>query len=334
MRRTQLSNDELDKVLRLRQIGTNWSKIQHETGIHRRTAKHAYEKWQQSQTPQELKDARKEVAAKALFDHLHSLITLAAFLVTNLRVPPGPSIETNAERFFDGLWQSLLWQDAYAEERYNLGQGYVYAAGAPQCYLIGDSQTKVLQNKLLFRSLQEHTAGGEAPWQALSKWKMARDNCVQLLPELRKETREVVKNFVDQERQSKLLHNLEEADIGDDPVNLMAETVLTAIWGADVEDELEQQTPIQARLFKSGSAIMVRNETFLRLTDERVAEQVTRICNRAYTNLVKGHESRRVKSLRDSVGTMKKAADELCERLNPVTLTPVILRTRCSLCPA
>lgn len=41
-----------------------------------------------------------------------------------------------------------------------------------------------------------------------------------------------------------------------------------------------------------------------------------------------------VESLRNEVRKMEKATGELREMLNPVKLRPMILRTRCELCPA
>ncbi len=59
--------------------------------------------------------------------------------------------------------------------------------------------------------------------------------------------------------------------------------------------------------------------------------KVTRICNSVAENLRKGDTARQ---LRLEVGNMKKVCEELREMLNPVKLRPMILRTRCDLCPA
>ena len=111
MKRGELAPEELDKVIKLKKIGTSWLRIEHETGISRRTAKRAYEKWEHSQSPEVLREARKDVAAKAFLDHLKSLTTLAVSLVTSLSVPPSiVDMEKNAEQFFSELWEQDLLQ--------------------------------------------------------------------------------------------------------------------------------------------------------------------------------------------------------------------------------
>ena len=71
--------------------------------------------------------------------------------------------------------------------------------------------------------------------------------------------------------------------------------------------------------------------TFSGETSKSLAEKVTHICNSVANNLRKGDMAQQ---LRREVGDMKRASDELREMLNPVKLRPMILRTRCDLCPA
>jgi hypothetical protein len=81
--------------------------------------------------------------------------------------------------------------------------------------------------------------------------------------------------------------------------------------------------------------VRVRYETFFLFDDNTpLAQKVTYICNLAVNNLEKGEKSDMVKLLQNEVRIMKKANEELREMLNPVKLTPLILRTRCGLCPA
>lgn len=339
MRRRELSNEELNKVIKLRQAGTSWLKIQRETGIHRRTAKRAYDKWEHSQSLPELKEARKGVAEKAFLDHLKSLTTLAGSVVTNLSVPFSiTDMEKNAEQFYIWLWQqNLLWRGVYAspenQECYNLSQMHVYAMGDPQCFLMGDPQVNVLENELLFKCLQDHTRGEGVRWEALKEWSKARDNCVKVLDKLRKAPGLLVNNYLNLERQSNLLSRIKEEEMSGpshDPVDLMVRAVLNAIWQGILEDKLDQNLV----LFVDGGnqgLVKVRNETFLIINDVSLAEKVTHICNLTVDNLSK---EKMVESLQTGVRTMKDATEELRTMLNPVKLTPMILRTRCDLCPA
>ena len=115
MNKGKLAPEELDKIIKLKKLGTSWLRIERETGINRRTAKRAYEKWEHSQSPEILREARREVCAQAFNYHLNSLTTLAGSLVVNLSVPPSPDeIKTNAEQFFSEVWhQDLLLRWTY-----------------------------------------------------------------------------------------------------------------------------------------------------------------------------------------------------------------------------
>jgi len=284
MRRRELSNEELNKVIKLRQAGTSWLKIQHETGIHRRTVKRAYDKWEHSQSLPELKEARKGVAEKAFLDHLKSLTTLAGSLVANLSVPSSPDdMKTNAEQFFSELWhQDLLLRWTYipseTREYYLMSQEHK-----------GDMQFNFLENELLFKCLQDHTRGEGVRWKAWDEWQEARDNCRTVLDKLQKETSEGVNNFLkqEQERETNFLQRVKEGSREDDPVKVMGEAVLEEIWRA--RDKLDEEGPwfktVVGRMgspeyidiimkCKSGKKVF----TFIGETNIDLAKKVARIC--------------------------------------------------------
>jgi len=335
MRRRDLSDEELTTVINLKRAGTSWVKIQAETGINRRTAKRAYEKWARSQSLQELKEARKDVAAQVFREHMESLIRLAASLVTNLSVPVFlADMEKNAKQFFSWLYQQdLLYRGDYlSPEPIQVG------TGDTQCFYVGDMQSSVLKHQLLLKSLKVHTRE-EVRWEVLHEWEKARDKCAKIVPKLRKETSEVLNNLLKQERETNFLQRVKEGSREDDPAKQMVEAVLRDIWRDIRQDKLEEEGPwFQTISRGKGSHFEIfvksRDETVLNfsgMTDKNLAEKVTRICNLAANNLRRGEI---VKSLKDEVRTIKKVADELREMLNPVKLPPMILRTRCDLCPA
>jgi hypothetical protein len=321
MRRRDLSAEELTTVINLKQAGTSWVEIQRQTGINRRTAKRAYEKWERSQSLQELKDARKEVAEVEFRYHIEDLKSLAIFFAINSSVPSSPDM-TNAEEFFSELW------------RQDILQRFSYADQPPR--VKWDSQFGLRENELLFQSLQDHIRGEEGRWSALERWKEARNNSAKILDKLRKESRVLVPNFLKLERETNLLQIIKEKSRERNPVEQMAKAALNAIWEDIREDKLGQNL-VETVSGSGGSQSMVRvrYETFFLFDDNMaLAQKVTRICNLVINNLEKGEKSDVVKSLQDEVRTMKKASEELREMLNPIKLTPMILRTRCQLCPA
>lgn len=337
MRRRNLSDEELKSVINLKRVGTSWVKIQAETGINRRTAKRAYEKWERSQTLQELKDARQEVAAKALFYHLNSLIILAGSLVTNLSIPFFLSdMEKNAEQFFPWLFEQDLLQRHILPET----QVHIFTMGETQCFYVGDAQSYRREKELLFESLKAHTRE-EVQWKDIldNRWEKARNDCAKIVPKLRKETSVVVNNSINQERETNFLQKIKEGSREDDPAKQMVEVVLRDIWRDIRQDKLEEEGPWFQTISKGRGPyfevyVKSRDENVLNFsgaTDKSLANKVTSICNLAANNLRRGEM---VESLQNGVRIMKNAAEELREVLNPVRLTPMILRTRCDLCPA
>ena len=315
-------------MIKLKKLGTSWLKIEHETGINRRAAKRAYEKWEHSQSPEVLREARKDVAAKAFLEHMSSLITLAGSVVAALSVPSSPDdMERNSEQFFSELWhQDLLQRWTYipseTREYYLMSQEHKR-----------DMQFNFLENELLFKCLQDHTRGEGVRWEALEEWKRARDNGAKIVSKLRKEPSVGVSNFLKQEGETNFLQRIkEEEQTQHDPIEEMAKAVLAATWQGIVEDKLGQDLVRMVSPRSGGQGIVkVKDETFLIFNDASLAEEVIHICNLVANNLCKGDM---VQQLHSEVRKMKKTTEELRGVLNPVRLTPMILRTRCDLCPA
>lgn len=326
MRRRHVSPEELAMIIRLRHENVSWLKIQRETGVPRRIGQRAYVQWEHSQAREELKEARKDVAAQAFREHLKSLTTLAGSL--GLSVPSSiADMEKNAEQFFSELWEQDLLQRGPLSSL-NIGTGEVYTR-LPRPLV--DRRFIILENELLFKCLQDHTRGEGVRWETLDEWGKARDNCAKIVPKLRKETSVVVNNFLNQE--PNLLYRVKEESVGrDNPVEQMAKAVLSAIWQGILEDKPEQNLVRMVPPRSGGQGIVkVKDETFLIFNDTSLAEKVVYTCNLAVNNLRKGDM---VKQLYPEVRKMEKATEELRQMLNPVRLTPMILRTRCDLCPA
>ncbi|OGO21495.1 MAG: hypothetical protein A2Z28_03385 [Chloroflexi bacterium RBG_16_51_9] len=338
MRRRQLSADELDMVMRLRQTGASWLKIQHETGIDRRTAMRAYERWERSRSIEELKNARIQVAATEFRNHLDSLTELAGSLVANLDVPSSlAEMEKNAEQFFF----SLLEQDLL-KRRISPGTGGdIYMMGDTQAFHTVDVLSNRRQQELLFYSLKVHTRE-EVQWEDIldKRWKEAKNNCSRLAPRLKKEAAEVVNNYLSQERPN-LLPSIKDASRENDPMKQIVEVLLKELWRAIRLDKLDEEDSWFKTLLRGTGTpqeIVVKSRsgdetvfTFFGDSYKSLADKMTQICNLTANNLRKGDTAHK---LHDEVSVMKKAAGELREMLNPIKLRPLILRTRCDLCPA
>ena len=320
MRRRELSSEELDKLIRLHQLGTSWLRIQHEMGIDRRTAKRAYEKWEHSKSRDELREARKDVAAQAFGEHVNYLIKLAEFLVRSLHVPGMLRELDNADEALGRLWTRNIQEEVETSQH----------LGAVETGQV------VRRNRMIFTALQEHTRE-EVRWQALDEWKQARNNAAQYSRKLRLEATQVITNILNDERG--LMGRTRTAVGGKDVTEKISEGLIENIWRGILTGK-----PERLRVLKGGGAANSwrvwlefykdDSETRLDLNDSGLAMEVLNVCTRAVGNLQEGRKSALVLNLAKEVGGMQGRAKELEESLDRLVLRPVILRTRCDLCPA
>lgn len=319
MKRQGLTPEQLEKVIRLKKGGISWLKIQHETGINRRTAKRAYEKWEQTTSTDELRKARQDVAAQAFSEHINNLIKLSESLIGALCLPERLYALGNADEALDRFWiTNILVQSSTSE-------------------LVGREREHVAwKNKLLFRSLQEHTRD-KVCWQALDEWKEARNNAVRHSRELRGNATEIVTNILNDNPDLK--GRVEAAIGGGDVIKKIPDGLMENMWRGILTGSQEQIHVIKgASLFTEGQVWLEfyngDSETRLFLNDVKLAKEVWSVCHRADDNLRKGLKSNLVQMLTDEVCQMQAITKKLEESLDELLLRPMILLTRCELCPA
>ena len=75
------------------------------------------------------------------------------------------------------------------------------------------------------------------------------------------------------------------------------------------------------------------SDTRLDLNDLELAKEVLDMCRRVVTNLREGTKFNLVQRLTDEVRKVQDRTEELEESLDGLILRPMILRTRCDLCP-
>jgi hypothetical protein len=316
-----LANDEVEKLVGLRQIGTSWLKIQHKTGIDRRKAKRAYEKWEQTQSTDELKKARQDVAARAFSEHIDILIKLAEYLICALRVPEALLGFDNADEALDRFWST----DILEPERLSISE--------PASH---EREHVIWRNKLLFKSLKEHTRGA-VRWQALDEWKEARDSAIGHSRELQSEAAGIVKNILNSDPD--LSDRVIVAIRGGDVTGKISNGLMEAMWRGILTGKGEQVRAIKGTsALTEGQAWLEfytgDSETRLLLNDVELVKEVLNVCHWADNNLRTGLKSELVQRLTDGVCQMQARARELEESLDELVLRPMILRTRCDLCPA
>jgi hypothetical protein len=320
MRRRELSDEELTRIIKLRQAGTSWLKIQHETGIHRQTAKRAYERWEHSKSMEELKEARKVVAAQAFSEHINYLIKLAEALVSTLRVPKLLGGLGDADKAFEQLWMRDI-------------QGELDPS---QKAVTIEIESVVRRNKMIFKALQEHTRES-VRWEALEEWKQALNNTAEYSRKLRLETREVVGNILN--NKPGLKQRIKTAIGSNDVKERISDGLLENIWRSILIGKPEKLNIWKGTSLINGGRVELRfyaddSYTKLDLNDVDVAKEVLGACSWAVSNLQAGDKSDLVQKLAGGVQLMQDRFHELEESLDGLVLRPIILRTRCELCPA
>jgi len=321
MRRRYLSHEELDQVIKLKQAGASWLKIQQGTGIPRRSAKRAYEDWQRSQSLEELKAARTQVAAQEFREHQEHLINLADALVEHLFHRVTFDETRDADKLLDDLWMKDIGEKL---------ESLVSFRNKPE----REQRRIVRQNQMLLEALKNHTRE-KVRWQALDEWKLAWTACVSILAELRVEAQETVANILNNQK-PKVKNRIEKSKRGKDIVEEMTRGIVEAVWGGILAEKPEEgYSLIRTRpegeettviLFADQSSIVS-----IRLTENDLAGEVADICRWAAQNLCRGDLVQQPTGL---ISAIQARASELEVMLDPLRLRPLILRTRCELCPA
>lgn len=327
MRKRSISQTELDEVIRLRQAGSSFLKIQKETGIPRRTAKRTYTDWEKNQATEELKRARQDVVKEILREHMNSLLGLAEYLLDRLSAPVEYDEITDAKEFFDDMIQNIPYPNSTGSK-----QSRTRTENSTIKIEFYKPRFTTRRNQMLFDSLREHTREDKR-WQTLERWKDARSKCARLLKILRKEVSDTIGNILNQESRKDLANKIELSCKGGKATNRMENLVVKAVWqgiSTGGEDPTFPKLEIESH---GGDIIYVKSgeEMVLEFNNKEAANLVVDACNRTVTNLGAGDS---VGHLQEEILAMQAAVDQLWEMLEPLKLRNTILRTRCDICPA
>jgi len=319
MKKRELSPIELKKVVELRQLGVKWTEIEQETKVERRAAKRAYEEWEKDKEMKEQQAVRFRVAAEAFHEHLSDLIRMAEFFVSALRVPNMLRGLENADGVLDHLRMKSI-------------QGEL----EPFPISSDEIERVVRRNKMLLKSLQEHTRE-KVRWEALDEWKQSRYNAVHYFKELRLKATEVIRNSLNN---CLGLEKRIKTAIGDnDVIEKIADGVIECIWRGILTGKPDQMHVVKGiSVFTEGQVWLEfyesDSETRFYLNDVELAKEVWSMCCQVITNLREETKSDLVRKLTDEVSQMQAKTKELEESLDELRLRPTILRTRCDLCPS
>jgi len=310
MKKRELSDAELQTVISLKQKGQSWLRIQNDTGIPRHIAKRSYNQWQSTKSIDQLKEARKEVAVEEFKEHLKELASLAQSIIASLRIPTPMETVSSSEI-------NQPWMDNKPKDDWDTPTQLVYK-----------------RKERLFQSLQEHTQE-KIDWQLLEDWKQARADLNDRIKTLHNEAMEIMKNILSQREYTDVKTAVEKQLKGEVSIEKLTDGVIELVWRG-----ILMGRPDEIHIFKGTSLInkgrielrFHPNITGLRIDDLALARKMLSVCKWALKNL-RTDKSGTLKSLRDAVSIMRAMYNDLEDSLNELVLRPIILQTRCKLCP-
>jgi hypothetical protein len=322
MRKRILSQEELHRIIALKQVKNSWLKIERDTGVPRQIARRAYDQWQSSQARDQLSDARKQVAAEEFRKHLKELNQLADSLVLSLYIPVSPVETMKADTLLNAVWQMDLSRNEQTER------------------IVTDFSTERRQrqterrNRMLLQSLKEHTRG-KVRWEALDQWEKSWDNCINYLLELKNNCRELIDGYLSLKKGVK--KEISTKDSLEELKDKILETVLEFIWKGNPGYDLEKKPTwfnvkeYQESIFKvsaPGHPAIVFN-----FRTQNLGLDVADVCNLTAFNLF-STKPVILDKISNELKTMRKSIDDLEFMLDPLRLRPLVLSSRCELCPA
>ena len=315
MRRRFVSEEDRDKIIQLRRSGGSWLGIEFMTGIPRRTAKSIYDEWQKNQAADEVISARRQVAAEAFKEHMHDLIVLAREITISLALPAFNDMR-NGGQVLDNLFEKDICRST--------------SETSPFSFVKRDTTTTIRKNHILLDSLKQHTRG-KVDWDLLDNWSVARDDWHFGRERLEAEVKQVRDkiNQIDDTAAS-IFKQPKTSD-------RMAKGIVETAYYALIENDF--RTPekyIKVKELQDGWAIFFSGDTSdTELVSETadVADIVAAFCQKVVKELF-AQDKPLLKGMATSLAKMQEAHEELMDKLDELRLTPVILQTKCDICPA
>lgn len=299
-RGNRLAEDQVRRMVELDRQGKSISAIARAVGCHRQTVK-AYLEGRRGDILAD--EVRKELLTDELRRHVDAVIGFAVPLAGSLPVRGSPFELADAATAV----QPLFYPPGVVK-------GLEYTR-------------KVRQNRMLFESLRQHTGEKAAWWQAFEEWKKAWDTCNQALEELRGEANEVMRNSL----KRGLKEAIERESGKKDAVERIVHDVLWVVWWAGTRD-----SPAEEYYFriKDGQLEAVAGDGTFPLRLKLVSpsrEELLRLCKLVFETL---YQSFVAKHIPEVLHEMEAKIQQIDDNLDSFILRPLILRTRCYLCPA
>jgi len=313
-RGNRVTDDQVRRMVELDRQGQSISAIARAVRCHRQTVK-AYLAGRRGDILAD--EIKKQLLTNEQLKHLDDLTQFAVSLVGHLTMPDSPAEDRDVVAVLD----PLLPKD--------LPQGFDSASREARRK---QRQTE-RQNKMLFESLRQHT-GGKGWWQAFEEWQQAWGTCVSALAEIREEAPKVVEDFMNQK--PGLKEKVEEKTGEKDVLERIVEGVIWAAWQVATASNPEEELKLRNfRVLPVAQQLRVttgpyESRLIFSETEAALAQEVATVCNLALQNLYPRYMADEIQEMRYR---MDEKIEEIDDALDPFILRPLLVRTRCELCP-
>ena len=309
--RPRITDEQISEMIRLRRQGKSISAIARVIGCNRQTVR-VYLKERQADIL--AGEVRRQVLTDELQKHLNDLTEFAVSFRGYLTRPASLGEDRDAATVF----KPLLGED--------LPQG-----------LDSDSQKARREqrqierrNRVLLLSLRGHTRG-QGWWTAFEEWQGAWNICLNALQELRGEAYELVQNLINEK--TNLKEEVERQSIKErDEVRRIADDMLWVVWWVGTGTKPVKKLEFRA---EKGQAVAYFSDQshfplWHRLSDVSLNPDMVEVCKHAFDIL---YQSFIDKNIPEMFHRMDEKIEVIDDALDPFILRPLLVRTRCELCP-
>lgn len=323
-KRVELTDKQKRDIVKHREAGKNWTEIWKATGVPRHACKRYYLEWQHESRAADKTALRQNLVSEYYKEHIELVVAFGERLERRIDIAGLPVPAIDSEEYLAPLWTESF-QVTAAEGI----QPLVYSR-EPR-YPSTDRKT-YLNNRLIFKALQDHTRG-KIRWESLDEWKSAWDGCRDTVQQLRYEIDQTQQEKMDAgtERQGALMEF-----IWSQAKEQIKDQIIDTLWGILKYSRLPADyLPAEdAQTAKDLASILVGDSSQEIRLPPRYREEVqppAALIVEEVMGDISGSDS--VKQLVGHLDGMVAAYGEIGEKLNSLLLRPILLSTRCDLCP-
>jgi len=323
-KRIELNGKQKRDIVKYREAGKNWTEIWKATGVPRHACKRYYLEWQQESRAADKTALRQNLVAEYYREHIELLIAFGERLEKRIDIAglPVPAVDS-------GEYLAPLWTQGFPETPAEGIQPLAYSKEPKQPSI--DRKT-YLNNRLIFRSLQDHTRS-KVRWEALEGWKAGWDGCRDTVQRLRHDIDRTQQEKLDAgtPREGALIEfvwSQAKDQVKDQVIDVLWKILRDSRLPADYLPAREAQTAKDLAGILAGGG---SREIMLPPRYSDVVEPPVVLILQEVMGDIAGSEG--VKRLAGHLDEMAAAYRETGEKLNALLLRPILLSTRCDLCP-